>query len=761
MLPRRQKPDEPETLLGTLLKGYGAYRIASLGAQMAGMGEQFTLSGGDMRSEQLVMNMVRSIPVVGGIFGSVVTPVLEKEITLQATRQIMERMQLTPTSSMALGFDEEKGLFASPTLVREAQKWAFSGLQIPGSVGKAFEQPQTLVDEDHFSAATVLRKPNPAYIPPELRTMFLGALLRARQSDYAMGTLGYASGAGDEPSDLLQASLAAGDFGTATILWSYYGKDVTMPSWERGEDGQYYGVQRTLTQEREIQGKILGHRWEAGRLAQEAANVGTRIRRASGLGAYSAAAVGYQTAAWLYEREMGEYDYEIEDVRAREEGARRSGNRAAQEGARKRRLELERQKEEARISAQESGIAAVETQRGGEMSEYGSFARRFTDIAGTFQEFGAPAAGRMAFGMSAMEMQRLSAESAVAKAREMAAQGVTGAKLASYETEAQGQLSKFVSMAGGLASTPIDLRLQRDQSYTNYQISILSQVPGSYGNLRGAIGAQIGFKEQEAAQIMEMREMQRKQGVLTEYADKVYQERLQRVGMEQIGLVNQLSYGWESRLASQMLGTPGSFNVEARGFSWRNAVQRGIVNPHFGATEEQLPFYLQWANLVNLPQIPGYKGPYPLPDSRTGVPGINLPGLAKPGDTSGWGFGSDNLITPVYSPAPVPGMGGFGGNARGMPAVMAPAILGIAAAMGGAGGGGGGSAGGGGSIKLDGELVLKDNAGNTIGTAYIRGNGQQQGGIADPVPMGPWSGFNALAEEVNRILNERQGALDQ
>ena len=160
----------------------------------------------------------------------------------------------------------------------------------------------------------------------------------------------------------------------------------------------------------------------------------------------------------------------------------------------------------------------------------------------------------------------------------------------------------------GQANIPNSLPLQRSLSSAQYTAQVLTSVPGAYGNVRGALQTQVKDLELEAAEIMKQRDIalanaspENREAIAFEF-----QKRLQGVGMQQASAMQQLSYGWESRIISEAINTGGNFGVVANRFNYRDAVGHGVVNPPFGSNGENRPFLAREAD--EIPSIYGSTG---------------------------------------------------------------------------------------------------------------------------------------------------------
>jgi hypothetical protein len=149
----------------------------------------------------------------------------------------------------------------------------------------------------------------------------------------------------------------------------------------------------------------------------------------------------------------------------------------------------------------------------------------------------------------------------------------------------------------GMGSTPLSIGIQRSLSAGQYQVQALSMLPGAYGNIRGALQGQLRTLQRAAEELTGMRAsaLANASPENREAIDFAFQQRMQQIGLQQASVFQQLSYGWESRLISQALGTPGNFGSLDRRFSYMSAVLGGVRNPHFGASAADQPYFMSQA----------------------------------------------------------------------------------------------------------------------------------------------------------------------
>jgi hypothetical protein len=183
-------------------------------------------------------------------------------------------------------------------------------------------------------------------------------------------------------------------------------------------------------------------------------------------------------------------------------------------------------------------------------------------------------------------------------------------------------------MKAGLGGYQAPVAMRERLSQGEYAANVLQNVPGAYGPSRAILQQQMGLLNEEAADVQKQLKIVRERGGNPE-AEHQLNNQLRSIGTQQLGMFNQLSYGWENRLISRMIGAPGNFNVEARGFALADAVGAGVANPHFGATAGQLPHFMRQAMIVpQMGRTPGLVGA--MPAEQVGVYGFgNMGGNAQ------------------------------------------------------------------------------------------------------------------------------------
>lgn len=632
----RDESSELAGLVGRITQGLTALAGVSFGTGIMGSQLAYGLSGGDMtrsQAAQMAWKSATDIPGVGWLLGAVmnpiVAPLLDKTQTVEKYNATLSFMGMNPLPTGV-------GFATSDTALNLATGLALSGIEMPAGVMEAFtkrfEGPDSLIPSgrDHF------------LLDPNLRPAFAAAVSKIRSSPAAMAAYGYGQigpGGEEDLTRLIRLSEGMLEIDTARMIGkgreqvygtSYGGKLEAEAVLRAQRDFPLLEYERTQAQiEARRMGTLFGAGAGEGLLEQEA-----------GIAGRQAGAIGVQR------------DY----VRRWYQDAYAAGD----PGAESLRQNLERLETQVRRLETDSlglRVAAVEERyRGGSrlaeisQSRFGIYGEVGEAFGLSFRE--RSAAGT--FGVAA-------ADSAVMEARDhrerLERLGIGGTALAEARLQEEQAGRGAVRARANLATLPVDLSLQRAESYGEFKVSALQGLPGTYGDVRGSLVDLLGVYQQERGQIGEMRERQRRQGLLTPESDFAFQERMQQLALKESGALQQLSHGWESRVVGMMLGNPGTFNLEGRGMSWRDAVLGGVTNPHFGSRQDTLAAYRDWAGILEYPLLPGFKG---FPNRGFGNFGVQMPG--GPGAEGGYPIQIDqNELRPL---AMTGGAGFMGGIAR-------------------------------------------------------------------------------------------------
>lgn len=147
-------------------------------------------------------------------------------------------------------------------------------------------------------------------------------------------------------------------------------------------------------------------------------------------------------------------------------------------------------------------------------------------------------------------------------------------------------------MLSSLISGPASVGIRRSEQAMNFEIGVLQQLPGTYGSLTGALRRGINTLQGDIDERGRMREQMMGSGVWNEQRQLEYEQYVQSRQMQQVGMFGQLSYGWEARIPSQFVNTPGNVSFAAPFLSMMAAVSSGVENPMFGSNRP-MPSYLR------------------------------------------------------------------------------------------------------------------------------------------------------------------------
>lgn len=250
---------------------------------------------------------------------------------------------------------------------------------------------------------------------------------------------------------------------------------------------------------------------------------------------------------------------------------------------------------------------------------------------------------------------------------------------------------------------PPSQQVQQGLIGASTQFNILSMMPGMVGSTRQAaqemydtLGTAIQeTKDRERAAIANV-EMGVKEGTISkeDAANMVQKIRTDSMGqqaqmqVQQAQMFKEMSYGWEARLISQMIGGNEAVAFVSPKMAMRAAVGNGVVNPHFGSASEE--------------DVQGHMAGQRVRPS-------NLGATNNPAD----------FATTMLSDYPVPDFAGFGEGATSGHLEMKRLHQ----------GGGGRSEGGqGGELRITGTLVLQDGRAEIVGVTSRASSGA--GGVS-------------------------------
>jgi hypothetical protein len=307
--------------------------------------------------------------------------------------------------------------------------------------------------------------------------------------------------------------------------------------------------------------------------------------------------------------------------------ARERGDRATEFAAEARVNALRQQIEQLNSQIDNARFRITEFSFGFPAREAGARANIALSQQGRFISEGQPSATTTPLGIEAVQQLRTRAD-LLTRQFNADASSLSGPALAERSAEVERARSEASNASGQIAARPLDVATRATISGGEFRTQVLESMPGAYGNIRretlGLMEAYGGASQE----IVARRERERRAGILRPEDELHYQEQLQQLSLAQVGAEQRLSFGWQSRLVSQTLGTPRNFALIASQFSLRDAVGAGVANPLFGANAQQLPMWQRFAHeapFFGMP--PGVRGPYPSDDfGALGAPGVGRAG---------------------------------------------------------------------------------------------------------------------------------------
>lgn len=154
--------------------------------------------------------------------------------------------------------------------------------------------------------------------------------------------------------------------------------------------------------------------------------------------------------------------------------------------------------------------------------------------------------------------------------------------------------TNMTETAQNLVRGPASVGIRREENQLSYQLDVLSQLPGTYGAMRGTMVRSMQALNREAEERAGIRSRLMEQGIWNEGMQADYEQTQQGIGRRQAGLFGQLTYGWQSMLQSEAINAPsGRMSIAMPSMSYMAAVSRGVRNPLMGSNENDLPFFLR------------------------------------------------------------------------------------------------------------------------------------------------------------------------
>lgn len=282
-------------------------------------------------------------------------------------------------------------------------------------------------------------------------------------------------------------------------------------------------------------------------------------------------------------------------------GMARSGLISAQAGS----LTMsEEQRARMTIEAAQAAVQAIMTGAGGFQRDFGVAGAGYS-LAGANTGltvgggYGAlAAAGSFRSQVASAESQMHAAQGEIDFLRSHNAPEDAPAMLAARTRMAEAQ-SAMQRAGGGFASAPLPAAFTGQMEAAAFSIQVAGSLPGMYGSRREMMGQQmdllagaIGYRQRQRAEQIAI------QGHLTPEEELTYQREIMGLQGQRVGLFNEMSYGWQNRLLSTVVNTPGNFAAIAPGLAMRAAVGAGVRNPLFGGQVGDIPNFMEQSMLV-------------------------------------------------------------------------------------------------------------------------------------------------------------------
>lgn len=227
-------------------------------------------------------------------------------------------------------------------------------------------------------------------------------------------------------------------------------------------------------------------------------------------------------------------------------------------------------------------------------------------IASTYMSLGISAgaggmgiAGDFSEGYSEASQEVAGWDAKVADLRARGHDENSGDLLRAKQAAGQARL-KQLSLGSSFAGSPLSASSQNAINQSQFELGILNTLPGAVGSRRNVIGSQINLLSGAVEETMARMDFQRQAqgGVLTNADQLRYNDELRGYKTQQVGLFNEMSYGWQSRLMSTIINAPGNFAGVAPGLAMRAAVGSGVRNPLFGSNGFDIPDFMGGASLM-------------------------------------------------------------------------------------------------------------------------------------------------------------------
>jgi hypothetical protein len=149
-----------------------------------------------------------------------------------------------------------------------------------------------------------------------------------------------------------------------------------------------------------------------------------------------------------------------------------------------------------------------------------------------------------------------------------------------------------------IVNMPYSARASEAVAENAFGLQILNALPGGFGLRRQMYAGQMAGLNQERSELDEQLEAARlaEGGTLSAGTMAAYNNRRRQIVGQQVGLMSEMSYGWQNRLMSQISGAPDMSAITPM-LSYRAAIGSGVEMPFFGSNRTGLESSIEQAML--------------------------------------------------------------------------------------------------------------------------------------------------------------------
>ena len=186
-----------------------------------------------------------------------------------------------------------------------------------------------------------------------------------------------------------------------------------------------------------------------------------------------------------------------------------------------------------------------------------------------------------------------------------------------------------------------------------FAIQAASILPGGFGIRREMMGQQLAGIGMERAELEQMFGELRaaRGGELSAGEIQAYNRQQRNLSMQQIGLLGELSYGWQNRLLSTVSGAPDMSAINPL-VSYRAAIGAGVRMPFFGSNQGDLENAIESSMMIG--SIAGQQTPA----------GLAAQAFTRMPNTVGMRGSAGNMFDGVVLQVEIPGIGTASGQFR-------------------------------------------------------------------------------------------------